>query len=116
MNPLATVIVGAVLWSTAIGATAASRSPGRPGAEADAPLRDPLAVHNRLREICSDAGYPPTRFDQCARAISRRCAAARIDPASARCWQWLVDRDTGGELDRRRLGAAGTTAPARPRP
>lgn len=81
-----------------LSALAAAERPS-PGA-----LRDPAAVHDRLRAICEDAGFRQTGYRDCAKSMGAACVRAKIDPGSARCWQWVVDRDTNGQLDRRSLG------------
>lgn len=69
-------------------------------------LREPAAVHGRLRAICEDAGYQQSGYRVCAKTMAETCQRAGVTPASARCWQWLVDRDARGQLDRRNLGSA----------
>ncbi len=71
-----------------------------------APLREPRAVHERLQTICGDAGFGRRDYRACAQSITRACGRAGLRPDTSRCWQWLVDRDSGGRLDRRSLKAA----------
>jgi hypothetical protein len=68
-----------------------------------APLREPRNVHERLRAICADAGYRSADFDACAAAIGDACRRSGVPAETPGCWQWLVDRDAAGKLDRRSL-------------
>lgn len=62
--------------------------------------RHPASVHERLRDICESAGYEVKSYRQCAEAIASKCSRAGVSPETAACWQWLVDRDAKGNLNR----------------
>lgn len=65
-------------------------------------LRDPAAVHERLRSICAEAGLGADPAG-CARRIDHACRRAGVPATQPDCWRWLVDNDVAGHLDRRQL-------------
>lgn len=92
-----------LLFVTLCGVATAVWAEGRSGA----PARHPPAVHEHLRNICESAGYAVKSYRQCAEAIAAQCRRAGVPPEAAACWQWLVDRDARGNLDRNTLKPGG---------